>query len=164
MRRIAFPRKVSGSFTVEASFTAPLVTFLIIAMLYLILFLHDSAVLQTYPLRSCEDTLMGKFYEKYTPALSRQQAAASIQEACVMMPDPSAGASLEGSFFQDIGSYINCSVTARGNCSGSLTAGIAGAAEFMGGALKFRGRCSTTTVDYTSDWYKYHLVQTLKSK
>ena len=153
-------KRLRGSFTVEASVLLPVITFIMIGMLYYICFLHDWAQVQSYCLCAAESAVSAQQFEGMS---SRSAAdAGSLQEKIVMskVSEPSVPAQSFSllTIYRSLKSYRS----ACAQCSLDLQIPIAQTAVFTG--EKWNRSCSMTAsaVDYPADWLKYQIRQKLK--
>ena len=130
-----------GSFTVEASMVLPLVTFIMIGMLYYICFLHDCAVMQSFSLRTAEEAAVSQQFE----GMACQSAETSQSFS-------------RRAFYRSFKSYRS----ADARCSLCMEIPIMQTAVLTGDRWDSSCKVTAITVDYPADWFKYHVRKTLK--
>lgn len=126
---------LKGSFTVEASFVVPFITFILAAMLFLMMTGHDTVIMHSCLYRSCEQAVFSEHAEAENPSGSLMAASASV----------SAGA----------GNAVSDALRLRVSASGS----VSGTARYPGFARPFTrrgsfdyGRDATVVrIDYVGD-------------
>jgi Flp pilus assembly protein TadG len=136
-----FCRRENGSFTVEASILMPFIIFLIMACIYMLFFLHDKEVMQSYSMRKAEQLLWQENQN---------------EEVDLLMMTVEEISSDKGMGF--IGSYASSEVAV----SGRMKVGLAGSSVFTGKQLETSVSSIAKRTDYVSDWYKTMMIQRLK--
>lgn len=149
-----------GSFTVEASMVLPLVTFIMIGMLYYICFLHDCAVMQSFSLRTAEEAAVSQQFEGM--ACQSAETVESLKEKVVMShisePSVTAQSFSRRAFYRSFKSYRS----ADARCSLCMEIPIMQTAVLTGDRWDSSCKVTAITVDYPADWFKYHVRKTLK--
>lgn len=145
-------KKQKGSFTVEASILVPFILFILMAVIYLLFFLHDRAILQSCALREGEKILW-------------QQSEVSENSApLLMMQLLSESASTDGSLAGRLLNGIQSFRTAKVHMKGQMHIGIAGSAELAGPDMTADTAMQALRVAYTDDWLKTFLINRLKAQ
>lgn len=154
-------QRMNGSFTVEASMLVPFITFILLAFLMLICFLHDQAMLQTYALRMAqrsvsEDFMARKDRKGSSRLLSCDRAGDELPGKSIMA-DVRARRSGRSSFsIRKLYRSLTSRREAEVSTEGSLSVQVPGIAAFTGRNMRLSGRFTAQRIDYADDWFKTH--------
>ena len=145
-------KRFRASFTVEASVVLPLITFIMIGMLYYICFLHDCALIQSLSLRTAEAAACAQQYREL--AVQADRDPDSLQEKVIMstVSEPSVQAQSFSllAVYRSLKSYRSASAQS----SMSLQIPVSQTAVFTGEQWNSSCRVTAMTVDYPADWLK----------
>ena len=149
-------RELKGSFTVEASVLLPLITFIILGILYMICGLRDRALMQTYTFRAAEAALTEHQFEGMDAPAREEQ---SLREAVIMSetdgPFQTAASFSLMSIYRSLKSFY----AASAETTGRMQIPDAGIAEFLGSEWDTDYKVTVTGVDYPADWFKYKMIR-----
>lgn len=147
-------KRLSGSFTVEASFVLPLVTFIMIGMLYYICFLHDLSIMRSFSLRTAEAAAVCRQFEGMSsqPAGTEESLREKVVMSHVSEPSVTAQSFSLRAIYRSMKSYHS----ADAQCSMSLQIPVLQTAVFTGNQWDSACKVTALTVDYPADWFKYH--------
>lgn len=151
-------KKYEGSFTVEASILVPMILFILIAVIYLMIFLHDRIVLQSFALRRSEALL---WQQEQTAA--GENGHGHGEDAVLMMHIENISDSREDTLADMLLSLAGSYQKSQVQVNGRLHIGIPGSAEFLGKALEADVSCQTRRIAYVDDYLKQIMLQKIKS-
>ncbi len=129
----------AGSLTVEASLLMPLIIFIIIALIYLTFFMHDSCIMQSQCLRSSEACLW-----------SEKDAGAQDADRLLMMKVTEMPSGSE-SVLSGVKDWLACQKTAEVHVNGSMSAGMAGLVPYLGNGMKSEKSMRSVRINYRED-------------
>lgn len=153
-------KRLRASFTVEASVLLPLITFIMIGILYYICFLHDCALTQSFSLRAAEAAVTAGQFEGMStrPELDTDHLQEKVIMSSVSEPAVRAQSFSLKTIYRSLKSYR----AASSQGSMSLQIPIAQTAVFTGERWDASCRATAVTVDYPADWFKYQIRQKRK--
>ena len=155
-----FSKRLSGSFTVEASLVMPLVIFIMIGMLYYICFLHDLSVMRSFSLRTAEAAAVCRHFEGMTsqPAETAELLKEKVVMSHASEPSVTAQPFSLRAIYRSMKSYHS----ADAQCSMSLQIPVLQTAVFTGNQWDTSCKVTAMTVDYPADWFKYYVRKKLR--
>ena len=153
-------KRLRGSFTVEASLLLPLITFIMIGMLYYICFLHDLSVMQSFSLRTAEEAAASRQFEGM--ACQPAQTEFSLKDRLIMSRAPEPSVTAQSFSWRTVYRSLKSYHSADAQCSMSMEIPVLQTAVFTGDRWDSSCKVTAMTVDYPSDWFKYHIRKKLK--
>lgn len=147
--------RLRGSFTVEACILVPLITFIMIGMLFYICCMHDRASAQSMTLRRAEAALMQQQFSGMSQGPDADGEA--LQEAVIMSKVQGPSAQAEPFSLRTIYRSLKSYRSAAASSAGSFQIPVIQTAVFTGAGWDSSCKVSVTTVDYPADWLKYQI-------
>ncbi len=154
-------QRMKGSFTVEASLLVPFVTFILLAFLVLICFLHDQAVVQTYAIRTAqravsEDFMARKGRKGSSYLLSSGTSKAQLPGKTILADVKISQGGKSSFSIRKLYKSLTSRREADVSVNGSLSVLVPGIADFTGRSMGLSGTFAAQRIDYADDWFKTH--------
>ncbi len=137
----------------------PIVLFLMIAVIYMLFFLHDCVMMQSYALRRGEALLWQQGEE-----VSGQNSEDQFQKSVLMMRTDAFSDSVEAEWTDVLLAYAGSYRKSQVQVKGSIHTGISGSAAFLGNRLTSEVSMQTRRMMYVDDYLKTVVLQRVKSE
>lgn len=151
-------KKYEGSFTVEASILVPMILFIMIAVMYLLIFLRDRVILQSFAMRKGEALLW-----QQDKTVAGETDRSQIEDVVLMMYiediSDSRDDTLADTLLNLAGSYKKSQVRVNGR----INIGISGSTAFLGDALTADVSMQSCRIEYMDDYLKTVMLEKTKS-
>ncbi len=148
-----------GSMTVEASILTVLILFLLMAVIYLLFFLHDRIVMQSCGLRSAEDLL---WQREKTSVVANEVNVDQLPVFMLKISDISLDT--EKNMMTEILNLMGSCEKAKVRMEGQLSVAIPGSAVFTGATMGAGASAKMIRICYVEDRLKSVFLQRQKGK
>ena len=144
--------RLRGSFTAEACILVPVITFIMIGMLFYICCMHDRAAAQSMTLRRAEAALVQQQFSGMSQGADTGEE--TLQEAVIMSKVQGPSAQAESFSIRTIYRSLKSYRSAAASSASSFQIPVLQTAVFTGADWDSSCKVSVTTVDYPADWLK----------
>lgn len=138
-------KKQKGSMTVEASILVPLILFLLMAVIYLMFFMHDCAIMQSFGFRMAESSL---WQQSMNPDVIREADVCEIPVFMVNIEEVSCD---KNNVLTELLDVIGGREHVKVGVRGELNIAISGSEMFAGSTINANASGSAQRVDYADD-------------